>query len=459
MKKFTFFFFSLFLMLASLSAADYQNLYVVGNASNAGWDPDKALEMLSQGDGVFTWSGVLKDNREDQARFKFIVKRDWHPSITCRFDVNEHYVLTSGVEADLYERQNADVGFDNAFQVSESGIYSIHVNLSTMKITCTKTGEAEIYPDLNHLYLVGSATNSDGNWDKDNPLEMTKVSEGIFTWSGRLYVENGNEFKFLNERGSWSTTINPSDSDPEFVVDTDYNLNFRQNEGDPNDFKFKVTTAGEYTVNVDLNRMIARIEEGIVVIRPDLTQLYLVGSATNAEGNWDKDNPVVMTKIEEGVFAWSGNLYASNGGEFKFMNRTGVWSHTINPLSGDIGFIVNTDYELNFRPNESDPNDFKFLTTSSGIYSISVNLNTMSMRITSGGSTPISDRTVDGISFSIFLERGAIIIKSENDSCLGTINVFDVNGKKLNNENLFAGIYILKFIYNNNEFTQKVLVK
>ena len=260
MKKMTFLLLGLFLMLGTASAAIYNNLYVVGNACDAGWDMARALEMTQVSDGVFTWTGNLlhKDAGDNgQIRFKFLVARDWHPSLTSRTDVLGHTVISSGVEYDLNVRYHENDGEDNAFQVAETGIYTVIINLNVMKMTCAKEGDVQVEePEIDELYIVGSGTNENGEWDYTNPIEMTQVGEGEFLWTGFLYnTENGREFKFLNRKETWDKTINPIGIDTEFEINVDYNLNFRPYESTPNDYKFLVPATGEYTVSVDLIKM------------------------------------------------------------------------------------------------------------------------------------------------------------------------------------------------------------
>lgn len=258
MKRFSFLIIGMLFTWAFSFAADYEKLYIVGNATSVGWDNTNAIEMQAEGDGIFTWSGPLTDNSNDQARFKFLVSKEWNPSLTCRMDVDEHLVITSGQEYDLYEREEHDTRPDNAFQAPENGVYSIRIDINTMKMICTKVGEDENM-ELTQLYLIGSAT--EVGWVNDNPLEMESTSEGVFTWTGTLSAEDGNEFKFLNRKNTWNKTINPKNADTPVSVDNEYELQFRPYETSPDDFKFQVTTTGEYTITVNLNEMKMSIKE------------------------------------------------------------------------------------------------------------------------------------------------------------------------------------------------------
>ncbi len=151
MKHITLLLLSLFCTFGWTSAATYENLYVVGSGCIAGWDTGKAIPMTNKGNGMFTWTGILygkaiRDN--GQARFKFLVTRNWSPCFTCQVKVDGHFMLTSEVETDIYEFDGN--GKDNAFQVSSSGTYTINVNLNTNKMVCTKISD-DITTDLDNF--------------------------------------------------------------------------------------------------------------------------------------------------------------------------------------------------------------------------------------------------------------------------------------------------------------------
>lgn len=77
MKNLSFFILVFFLSFLSPAFAAYDNLYLVGNATEAGWDPDAAIPMEKQEPGIFTWTGTLSDYSIDEGRFKFLVSNKW----------------------------------------------------------------------------------------------------------------------------------------------------------------------------------------------------------------------------------------------------------------------------------------------------------------------------------------------------------------------------------------------
>ena len=98
---------------------------MVGNATEAGWDPDAAIPMEKQEPGIFTWTGTLSDYSIDEGRFKFLVSNKWEPSITCRIDIAGHLLVESGKEYDLYERATANsLGQSHLLRYKPSSLYS-----------------------------------------------------------------------------------------------------------------------------------------------------------------------------------------------------------------------------------------------------------------------------------------------------------------------------------------------
>jgi hypothetical protein len=455
MKKITFFIFLAFLVISTSKAFAYDHLYVVGNASPAGWDPGAAPEMTLTEPGIFTWTGTLSDNSGDggQRRFKFLTARSWDTSLTCQITTPGHRLISSGIEENLFVRTSS--GEDNAFQVSETAVYTIVVNTNTMKMTCTKEGDLPgDIPDLTQLYIVGNATTA--GWDPAAALEMTRIENGVFTWVGDLTADG--ELKFINQRGSWNKTINPTSIDLYFDNGVEYDLNFRPTEESPDDFKFIVSTTGMYIISVNLNTMRIVINPATV----DLSQLYLVGSATAA--GWDNASALEMIKIQDGIFSWTGDLSAD--GEFKFLNERGNWSKTINPQGADVLFVEGTEYSLNYRPLEASPNDFKFKVTNAGTYNVSVNL--IEMKAVIQQSTRVDSEKDTDISNLIRTKDKAVYILNPGSTEIQLVAIYDVTGKVLNKisnvsgnnillaNNLPAGIYIIKAEINSKKHVQKV---
>lgn len=261
MKKITFLIACLLAVFGMSAINHYDNLYVVGDACAAGWSPNDALEMTKVGDGQFTWTGELLDKTGDR-RFKFLVGRGWDPCLAPNPDVPDHEVVTPGVPARLYDKGEHG-GYDTSFQVEETGVYTITIDLNTVKMEVTKI-------DYDHLYLIGSAMKGEpGAWKTEDGVEMTRVSEGVFTWNGFLYAKNSEggdtEFKFINQliAGNWENSFvfdQTQEGNKLITLGETYTISYFTAGNYDN--KFTVPSDGYYKLTVDLNALTLLVEQG-----------------------------------------------------------------------------------------------------------------------------------------------------------------------------------------------------
>ena len=176
MKKISLLSIFIFLVLNSIFAVTYDNLYVVGNACSAGWNPDGALVMVQESENIFTWSGPLKKDNGNQERFKLLTARSWTTSLTCNLEKAGHQIITSGGEYDLYIKLETDGKPDNAFQVAETGIYTIEVNTSSMKMKCTKIAD---YEDPNLVFTKETFHSTSEGSLNYRKLEPPTIEKGV----------------------------------------------------------------------------------------------------------------------------------------------------------------------------------------------------------------------------------------------------------------------------------------
>lgn len=160
MKKHLFGFCLLF-FVQLMAGAQYETLYLTGNATPVGWECDKPIEMQKESDGTFTWRGELKDYSIDDARFKFLVTKSWATSLTCDFHTDgvKHQLVESGKEYQLFEKGEHE-GSDNAFQVPVSGTYSLKVDTERMTMICTLEEVAAARENWEYVMPDLGATNN-----------------------------------------------------------------------------------------------------------------------------------------------------------------------------------------------------------------------------------------------------------------------------------------------------------
>lgn len=111
----------------------------------------------------------------------------------------------------------------------------------------------------------------------------------------------------------------------------------------------------------------------------EYSQLYIVGTAV--KGGWDL-SATPMSRIDRGVFTWTGMLTA--GEPFKFMNSTDGWHKHIVATTKDEMIKEGEVHHLDFYANWQLPDmlDNKFRIEETGEYVLTVDLRNMSVCLT-----------------------------------------------------------------------------
>lgn len=106
----------------------------------------------------------------------------------------------------------------------------------------------------------------------------------------------------------------------------------------------------------------------------EYTKLYIVGSAV--AGGWDY-NATPMSRIDNGVFTWTGTLKANE--PFKFMNSNNGWNKHVVATSKDELIKEGEIHHLDFYANSQLPDalDNKFRVDKTGEYVLTVDLRNM----------------------------------------------------------------------------------
>lgn len=159
-------------------APESMPLYIVGDATDAGMEPSKAIRLTEMSNGkIYTWEGRLK-----RGRFKFILdKESMFPSYNMGTD---RYTIV--------ERNDESLP-DDYFVIGENdstGTYSFLLNLKKDTI---------IYKQVPYkqLYLIGNACPAE--WDTSKAIEFTTdvMNPGVFTCETEL---TAGELKILTAR-------------------------------------------------------------------------------------------------------------------------------------------------------------------------------------------------------------------------------------------------------------------
>lgn len=211
------------------TAAPFDKLWIVGDATTSGWDVSNPLAFV-QTENPFIFE--LETNLT-AGKFKILAgaKGDWcgkwyRPAVDNQSISATAMNLTSGCDNDLKWEVAA----------AQAGRYKITVNLSTNTIKITPV----------EVYMIGSATPN--GWNMGSLVPMTK-NGSVYMWTGTL---TEGELKFTKFNTDWCqgvelvpVTANQSISDNRFVE--------RKNcQGDDNKWSVKTGQEGTYTITLNL---------------------------------------------------------------------------------------------------------------------------------------------------------------------------------------------------------------
>lgn len=190
--------------------------------------------------------------------------------------------------------------------------------------------DISILRDVN-LYMVGDA--SEFGWDNANPTHMYRdqTNRSAYTYTG--YFKTG-EFKFISVIGSWDTQYGSNGSG---------GLMLKAKGSDPDPITSKITTAGYYTVKVDINAMTLSITPYNATGATNYTLISLIG----AFNDWNAD--LKMTNTTANPHIWTVTNTFSSDTELKF-RANGGWD--VN--WGAAGNNVNGKYGIGLQDNASN---------------------------------------------------------------------------------------------------------
>gem|GEM_PF-1395382 len=257
----------------------------------------------------------------------------------------------------------SDLKVDTTYAVAASATDAAG-NVANFNFTLLLTTAAQSPYDS--LFMIGSATPA--GWNIGSQIAMTK-SGSSFTWDGTLIA---GELKFPAFSGSdWcgGDWILAEEAGQPVENAAGYTIFENGCASDAQDFKWTVTTAGEYKITVNLESETVTFE--LLGETTGYDNLYLVGDAT--PGGWDLANETAMTQDDNDplVFSWEGALTA---GGFKIATNnadfnTGDW---IQPAV-DAQDLSETSYVIVSAESGTD-NKWTITEEQAGNYKITVNL-------------------------------------------------------------------------------------
>ena len=319
-----------------------ENMYIIGDATQAKWDLAKAQPMIKSTDGKTFGMTV---HLEAGLPFKFVNGTDWSTNYSYYAEY-ENYQFNSGINsANLLVSKSTGTYSDYKFRVSETGDYYITLDPNNMRIYVNKAA-ATTY---DKLYVIGSATQAE--WDLAKAIPLTK-SENGFEYSGICLItsDGKKEFKFVT-----NNTANNWNQD-QFVKGATEN-DIVKYSGADNKWVFTNEQSGNYKITVNLNTM-------RVTFTKLESKVYLCDGAFG--GEWSKYTTEMNRKVADDVFTYTfntGNRGSSDDGKkylrFKIVNGdfSGIYapSGTSN-VSLTAGTFATVPVDNSTTPNPSAGN-------------------------------------------------------------------------------------------------------
>lgn len=227
--------------IETLDAPEYSELWFVGNPT--GWSFKPMTSDMSD-PFIFYFNADLSAGGE----FKIGTKADFDDSVV--FLRPESDGQGAGTDLNVVKWSKNENADDYKWNIT-GGVYKIKLDTRDMKI--------DIIPFTPYamIYMVGDATPS--GWSIDNATPLTATADpNKFTWTGTL---NAGELKFTCDKqsdwnGDWFLA-NQNGIEPSGDIEQ---MLFSAKGANP-DNKWKITTAGTYTIELDQLQQTVKINK------------------------------------------------------------------------------------------------------------------------------------------------------------------------------------------------------
>lgn len=323
-----------------------ENMYIIGDATQAEWDLAKAQPMIKSTDGkTFGMTVHLEANQP----FKFVNGTNYNTNYSYYAEYKD-YQFNSNINSGnlLFSKSVGTTYSDYKFRVSETGDYYITLDPNNMRIYVNKAGAAT----YDKLYVIGSATQAE--WDLTKAIPLTK-SENGFEYSGTCLItsDGTKEFKFMtdNTANNWGQA--------QFVKGATENDIVKFDDKNEHDYKWVFTKeqSGNYKITVNLNTM-------RVTFTKLESKVFLCDGAFGSN-DWESYTTEMNHKMADDVFTYTFTTDNSTGNKYiRFKIDNGEFNDIYAPSgTQDVlltaGVFATVPVDNTTTPNPSTGNDGK----------------------------------------------------------------------------------------------------
>lgn len=344
-----------------------ENLYMTGGALDDAWAIRVQLPKTAEGVYEATNVELRFGKAADNKGFKlFVDAESWYPFYGQSLADGSAF----GDVAMFSSEADGDSQFYPLNNGYTSGKYTVNVNLNTLKLVLTRTGDIEEFDPDKAIFIVGDGL--DKPWELVQGNALSLVSGTLYSIE-RIHILKDAKFKFSTN--GWAKEYVRKEGATSYYTAV-------EKTGDIGDVRFEVSVndpafkSGTYKVTLDTASGVVTVD----LVEADVEKkcLYMFGPATVAE--WDTSKFIEMPETSEGVYVAEGveiNVGSANpddpkGNGFKFSASRG-W---------EVQYGAKENFETGYRGWElGEPSNdaFQFypllMSMQSGTYTVTVDLN------------------------------------------------------------------------------------
>lgn len=447
----------------SLSAAIPENLYMCGPAvPNVSWSAENGLELTKTTTSdatIFTYEGYLNGDH-----MIFMDNRGWNGT---RYVPNSDELTNMDIKggenvimlpSTKVSNENVPANFEGHWVLKDGCKWKLTVTFTGESVTLSTQKLQDTAGIPESLFMVGPATSAE--WNINNAVEMTKVSDGVFTFEGDLYRTN---IIFISGR-NWDAVRYVPENGGTSLTEENKSVFISKYGGDSRHWMVDYAGIWKVTVTITDEGSTVNIEAERV---SGPSKVVPLGAAT---GQWNsaETNNFAIEASTPGVYVYEWEVNESNTDDrhFKFISRTANWDSNIDyymPEETDAVSATNNackiknvelDKEYSVTTRWAGAGDLETYwslpssaqTSEDNKYIVTLNLNKNSIKFEKKTPTSIGLTTVNELKARFVGD--ALVVEGAGAG----VAVYDISGRKVAEGNgdaltvngLANGIYVVR---------------
>lgn len=167
-------------------------LFIIGNATTAGWHADNAIELTKvEGKYQFELKGIQLNAGEGDSGFKFLTEKGSWDNVYVN-GMNDNKTIT-------YYEKKPDEAEDIKFSVPVSGYYDVLVDFDTNQVTCKLLPQVYTYPDGSEVKVKMSSTDVENVYKAIIYLAKGDVKHDFkINYNNQFYHVNRTDYQEVN---------------------------------------------------------------------------------------------------------------------------------------------------------------------------------------------------------------------------------------------------------------------